>query len=81
MKITITINISLKTIDTLVSSMEQLPDTRIIRTEYHEIETPDDTQENIDKWLSEERKIEYAKKFEETFPDYTFKVEKISITK
>jgi hypothetical protein len=80
MKITITINVSSKIVDSLVSFMEKR-DTRIIRTEYHEIETSDDTQENIDKWLSKERKIEYAKKFEEKFPELTFKVEEISIIK
>jgi hypothetical protein len=81
MKITITINISSKIVDSLVSFMEQADNTRIIRRETHEIETSDDTQENIDKWLSEERKIEYAKKFEEEFPEFTFKVEEISIIK
>lgn len=80
MKIEITISKSRKDLDELVSFMENLPNSRLVATEIHEIDTPNNSVENIQNWLSEERKVLYAQKLEESLPDFSFKVEKISIS-
>jgi len=80
MKIKITLSKSKKELDKLISFMENLPNTRLVTTEIHEIETPNNSLENIQVWLSPERKIEYTKKLEEKLPEFSYKVEEISIS-
>lgn len=80
MEVTIIVNKSSKSIDELVSFMENIPNTRLVEKEIHKIETPNNSLENIQKWLSSERKLEYAKKLEEALPDFSFEVEEISIS-
>ena len=80
MNINITLSKSKKDMDVLVSFMENMPNTRLVTTEIHKISTPDNSVENIKKWLSSERKIEYAQKLNEALSEYTFSVEEISIS-
>lgn len=80
MKIKITLSKSKKDLDNIVSFMEDLPNTRLITKEIHEIETPNNSVENMAVWLSDDRKTEYAKKLEEVLPEYVYEVEEISIS-
>ena len=41
----------------------------------------DESEENINAWLSEHRKTAFAEKYEEQFPHLSCKVESISISK
>lgn len=81
MEIEIEIQVSDKIIDKMVSFMEGLPDSKLITTQILEITTPDDSQENINNWLSEQRKIDFAEKLGELDKEHTYTVEKISISR
>jgi hypothetical protein len=81
MKIKIRLSKSDKKLDKLVSFMESLPNSRLCMEEVHEIETSNSSAENIENWLSEQRKIDYAEKMEEVDAEHSYSVEEITISR
>ena len=52
---------------------------KIFLCEVVQFETPNETQENINRWLSDKMKIDFSKKLQEADKEHTYKVIEISV--
>jgi hypothetical protein len=79
MKIEIYYEKSNKALDSIVRFDEPTLE-KLFWREIISFETPNNSQENITKWLSEDRKKEFEKKLNESDIDNTYKITEIKIS-
>lgn len=77
MKVRITMSVSNRDKDSLARAIDSSIE-RIVAPMVIEFQADD---KNMDAWLSEQRKVDFAKKYEEQFPKLSCKVEEILISK
>lgn len=81
MQIEVTVNLSKKEVDSLARAMEQNIKRIIVDEWCIKIDTSDDSQENISKWMSDERKEEFRDHMNREFPEFSFEVVSIKLSK
>lgn len=81
MKVKIKYGKSYKLLDSIVRLEEPNLEKIIIMREEIEFITPNDSPENMNKWLSSERKTEFAQKMQDADKEHTYEITEISISK
>lgn len=80
MKVEIKYRVSNKIVDAIARIVEPSLE-QIFRIEIISFETLDDSQENIEKWLSAERREEFERKLNESDLESTYKVVEIVVSR
>ena len=81
MIIEVTVNLSRKEVDSIVKAMDP-GIRRIIVDEWCiKIDTPDNSHYNIERWMSEERKQDFRYHMNREFPEFSFEVVSIKLSK
>lgn len=81
MTIEVTVNLSKKEVDSVARAIDQSIKRIIVDEWCVKIDTKDDSPDNINKWMSDERKVEFRDYMNSSFPDLSFDVVSIKLSK
>lgn len=81
MIIEVIVNLSKKEVDSVSRAIDQSIKRIIVDEWCIKIDSQDDSHENIRKWMSEERKEEFRDHMNKEFPEFSFEVVSIKLSK